>query len=263
VRARFISEPTDERAFIPARLDDNPHLDREAYLRSLAELDPLTRAQLLAGDWNAIAGGRFKPAWFKLRWRMHGTYLDVGCAGQRLYEPAKLLRFGTCDPAASATNASDYTVVSAWAVTPQMELVWLDCHRGRWEIPDQVPEIQKVYDRWGLSYVAVEACASNRGVYQLARRTRMAVKEVSPDGKDKLTRATKSLVLAESGRLVLPQHAPWVDDALAELTRFTGDERVDAHDDIVDTVAYAGRLMTGQEDLRNTGFAPRVMGGNR
>jgi hypothetical protein len=39
------------RAFVPARLADNPHLDRASYAQSLANLDEVTRAQLLHGDW--------------------------------------------------------------------------------------------------------------------------------------------------------------------------------------------------------------------
>jgi hypothetical protein len=38
------------RVFVPDRLDDNPHLDRAEYVASLAQLDPVTRARLLAGD---------------------------------------------------------------------------------------------------------------------------------------------------------------------------------------------------------------------
>lgn len=37
--------------FVPALLDDNPSLDREAYLESLLQLDELTRQQLLSGNW--------------------------------------------------------------------------------------------------------------------------------------------------------------------------------------------------------------------
>jgi hypothetical protein len=54
VRHRFLVEGRRHRRwFIPARIEDNPHLDRSAYMESLAALDPLTRAQLLEGDWNA------------------------------------------------------------------------------------------------------------------------------------------------------------------------------------------------------------------
>lgn len=68
VYQRFLVEgPEKGRRFFPATLDDNPHLDREDYLQSLAELDPLTRAQLLKGDWNArVDGNKFKRSWFKI-----------------------------------------------------------------------------------------------------------------------------------------------------------------------------------------------------
>jgi len=51
------------RAFIPARLDDNPYLDRQAYAASLNELDPVTREQLLKGDWRIVDRGDIYPMW--------------------------------------------------------------------------------------------------------------------------------------------------------------------------------------------------------
>lgn len=48
---RFVKEPSPSRAFVPARLDDNPHLDRAAYRLSLDALDPVTRRQLRDGEW--------------------------------------------------------------------------------------------------------------------------------------------------------------------------------------------------------------------
>lgn len=49
------------RAFVPAKLRDNPHLDQEAYEASLAELDDVTRAQLLEGDWQVRERGNIFP----------------------------------------------------------------------------------------------------------------------------------------------------------------------------------------------------------
>ena len=66
VRQRFLAEGRSrDRWFVPARLEDNPHLDRDAYVSSLQELDPYTRAQLLAGDWDAKPpGSKFRREWF-------------------------------------------------------------------------------------------------------------------------------------------------------------------------------------------------------
>ena len=56
---RFIVGSHPERAFIPAKLEDNPSLDIEEYERSLEHLDPTTRRQLRDGDWTARADGAF------------------------------------------------------------------------------------------------------------------------------------------------------------------------------------------------------------
>jgi len=69
VKARFITEESRVKncMFIPASLADNPHLDRESYIQSLMKLDPITREQLLSGNWDVRpAGGLFKREWLKL-----------------------------------------------------------------------------------------------------------------------------------------------------------------------------------------------------
>lgn len=66
VKRRYITEgPQHGRRFLPSLLVDNPSLNREEYLESLAELDPITRARLENGDWDAVPeGGMFKRSWF-------------------------------------------------------------------------------------------------------------------------------------------------------------------------------------------------------
>lgn len=51
------------RYFVPARLDDNPHLDKQEYELSLRELDPVTRAQLRRGDWQITTKGDILYMW--------------------------------------------------------------------------------------------------------------------------------------------------------------------------------------------------------
>lgn len=66
VKQRFVEPHDDEdRVFVPAKLADNPYLDTEEYLQSLAQLDAVTRAQLLEGNWDVLPeGNRFKREWF-------------------------------------------------------------------------------------------------------------------------------------------------------------------------------------------------------
>ncbi len=66
LKKRFITEgKKNNRVFIPAKIDDNPYLDRTSYLRSLSNLDPYTRSQLLDGNWDAKPpGAKFHRSWF-------------------------------------------------------------------------------------------------------------------------------------------------------------------------------------------------------
>lgn len=60
VKGRFIDPQVDgNRLFIPATMRENPHLDGDAYLQMLMELDPVTRAQLEHGDWEIQPSGNF------------------------------------------------------------------------------------------------------------------------------------------------------------------------------------------------------------
>lgn len=79
VKRRFIDPPDEDmtesekkrkanRIFIPSGLKDNPHLDQEDYMESMEELDAVTRAQLMNGDWDIAADGNmFKREWFDNR----------------------------------------------------------------------------------------------------------------------------------------------------------------------------------------------------
>lgn len=63
----FIEGEEKGRVFIGAGLADNPHLDAEQYKEALNELDPVTREQLLNGNWDIKeAGDMFSRNWFVL-----------------------------------------------------------------------------------------------------------------------------------------------------------------------------------------------------
>lgn len=75
VKERFISKPVyldpvdgrpRRRAFVPALMRDNPHLDHDEYRRSLAQLDELTRKVMEEGLWDVKAPGRlWRADWFE------------------------------------------------------------------------------------------------------------------------------------------------------------------------------------------------------
>lgn len=236
------------RQFFPATLDDNPNIDREEYIASLKEsgIDPLTLAQLLKGDWDAVAGGRFQKSWFRYFHR-DVDFIVLDGTGER-FKIQDRPRFITVDPAASTSNVADYTVISTWVLSPKGNLVWWKCKRFKAEIPDIIPVLQAEYRFAKPMFAGIEEVLSNRSVGQLARRSTdpvMIVRTLSPGGKDKLVRATPAITLAHDGRVFLPGDDPGfpLEDVLAELSRFTGNEKEDAHDDIVDSFSYAAELL--------------------
>lgn len=75
---RFVNPETKKPhvVFIPAGMDDNPFLDREAYEESLQELDPVTRARLRDGIWTIVRkGNMFRREWFE--------FVDAPPSGRR------------------------------------------------------------------------------------------------------------------------------------------------------------------------------------
>lgn len=66
-RRFFVDGAENGRVFIGAGLKDNPYLDAEEYKMALAELDPVTRAQLLDGNWEITENGdMFSRKWFNI-----------------------------------------------------------------------------------------------------------------------------------------------------------------------------------------------------
>jgi phage terminase large subunit-like protein len=265
VKTRYVKTPegrdpgTPDRQFFPATIADNPNLDRDDYVKQLREsgVDPLTLEQLLNGDWDAVAGGRFRRDWFGAFSRdPHGPDFvqlwRTDQAGRRSLVERFLwrncTRFQTCDPAASASSAADYFVLSTWLVSPRSHLLWWGCERDRLELPEQVALCQTSYARHRPAFVCIEEVMNQRGLAQMLRRSKapvMVVRGVTPGGRRKLEHALGAVVLASDGRLFLPEDDPAfpLDDVVGEVTRFTGDESLDANDDIVDTLSYAAEQL--------------------
>lgn len=87
-------EAAAARIFIPARLEDNPHLDQAAYRRSLAGLPRAERQQLLAGDWDTDTGDKvYDPAGVRAAFELGDVLDELETAGE-LPAPARPIRLG-------------------------------------------------------------------------------------------------------------------------------------------------------------------------
>jgi predicted phage terminase large subunit-like protein len=76
----FVEGKENGRIFIGAGLNDNPHLDADAYREALQELDPVEREQLLNGNWEIKASGDLLDR----RWFQIVPYHEVPTAATRV-----------------------------------------------------------------------------------------------------------------------------------------------------------------------------------
>jgi len=240
VRRRFIEEgPIAGRVYLPATLDDNPHLDREAYLRSLNELDPITRAQLLEGDWNVRSGRMFRREWFRI--------------AQERPAGVRLVRYW--DLAATEPKAGrdpDYTA-GALVGLDEAGNIWI-CHIVRARLsPGGVEELVRqtaTVDGPGVPiYIEEEPGASGKALIDHYQRRVLPGYTVrpAPASGSKVARAQPLAARAEAGQVYI-LNGPWVTGFLDEAEAFPEG----AHDDQVDAAAGACQVLWA---LQKVGFS--------
>lgn len=251
VKKRFIDKKTSVaagRAFIISKLEDNPHLDQSAYDTSLRELDPITRAQLRHGDWDIVANGVFKRAWFR-RHRTEGEFhrLITG-TNDKLVKISDCTRFLVVDVAGTeklkAGSDPDYTVIQVWDLTPDYDLVLLDQWRDQRETPEVEDEIVR-QSRAHECPAYVEEAGMGLGVIQTVRRRGISVKSLKPRGKTKLQRSHFAQIRMEAGTIYFPVSAMWMDAFESEVLTFPPPPN-SGHDDQVDDLSYAAQIAQQQ-----------------
>jgi predicted phage terminase large subunit-like protein len=246
-----------ERRFIPARLDDNPHLDKLAYRRSLDNLPAFERKQLLEGDWSEFQGNHFHPDTWP-RYKFQGDLFVL--PPHRILMASDVWRFAVVDPATDAKRTSDYTAILVCGVTPQGQLLILDVVRRQLDVGDIIPALAAVCRAWHpLAFVGMESVAFQKLLVREADKHPdiPPVRELKPKGQGKLARAVPAIVKAERSEIYLPDDdTPWLDDFTAEVAAFTGNS--DPHDDQADCLSY-GVIAQGSFGSTSTPDAPRIL----
>jgi predicted phage terminase large subunit-like protein len=138
------------------------------------------------------------------------------------------------DSAFKTGRENDYSVGLVFGVGPTGYYV-LDMSRKRLEFPALKREIEMLALRWKPDVVLVEDKASGTSLLQELRvGTRLPIQAIKVD-TDKTTRANAVTPLVESGRVFLPESAPWLANSLEEISSFPAAP----HDDMVDPLTQA------------------------
>lgn len=218
----------EKRLFIPATMDENPHLDREPYMEMLAELDPVTRAQLMSGDWKIEPAGNF----FLPTMKVVPPHQSHGQWGAK-----RIKRCRAWDMA--ATETGDYCVGVLIARDKKNRLYRVeDVVRVKAEPAKLERVLKATAARDGMQIPQViekeSGSAGKMALRDLRHRVfeKNPVFEVLPTG-NKLTRARLAASIVAGGDLELAPGA-WNDDFLSELIGFPGGQ----YDDQVDALAH-------------------------
>jgi predicted phage terminase large subunit-like protein len=186
-------------------------------------------------------GGIFQADHFRY-WSPRGDdiVLQLPGAVEKTVPRASLRTFGVVDLAATLKTTADYSVFALFGVTPDRQLLLLDRVRTRIEGPDHMPTLERLHEAWKPAFWGIERATFGLTLLQTAVRTgRIPVRELRPDG-DKVSRAYSASALAMGGRYYLPKQAPWLDEWVHEHLGFPNG----AHDDCVDTSAYAAKIVS-------------------
>ena len=232
VRAHFVdADITPDKGFVPSGLDDNPSLDRETYERSLANLDPITRAQLLRGDWTVrAAGGMFRREWF--------TLVEAAPFGPRVRY------WDLAATEAKPGKDPDWTVGALLAYVDGRTYI-CDMRRARLDPGGVERLVRSTAESDGVEvpvWIEQEPGSSGKLAIDYYQRHVLPEYSLKPDRVtgDKATRAAPLSSQAEAGNVSLVRGG-WIPDFLDEAETFPDG----SHDDQVDAVSGAyGKLAT-------------------
>ncbi len=211
-------------ALCPARYDET----------KLAEIQKKLGAYSFAALYQQrptpLEGGLFKREWFG-----RDQFIDRA--------PDGLQWARGYDLAVSMKTSADYTASFRCAFTRTGDLIIDGGFRKKIEFPDQLRYVVKRMVEERNTRHGIEKALHGQALVQALRRVPavrgVPLREIRPDN-DKFTRALGWAELAEAGKVYIVT-APWNNDFLDEVCRFTG--KGDAHDDQVDAVSIAVNML--------------------
>jgi predicted phage terminase large subunit-like protein len=202
-----------------------------------------------------VGGGQFKAQWFRY-FATQGEYYALGRGdGIKHVRVDACQIFATSDLAISTKQTADYTCLCVWAITPDRELLLLQCIHDRLDNPAQQKAITAVYHRYQPDFIQIESVAYQLSLVQQLRQQGLPIKEYRPV-KDKVARASSASVYYEGEQVFHPKNAPWLQEWEEELLLFPrarNDDRVDnasmACEHLAKPRAIGGMMLASDEEI--------------
>jgi predicted phage terminase large subunit-like protein len=151
-----------------------------------------------------LGGGIVKEFWFKERYRALPD------------QPAKIIQaWDTAQKAKEITHCP--WVCGTWYVIGNKYYL-ADVHREWMEYPTGKARAIELAAKWNVDIVIIEDKSSGSSLIQdLRNETKLNIRAFEPKG-DKITRLSTESLAIESGKVILPDDAPWLFDFIQEVT---------------------------------------------
>lgn len=229
-RSKHVFGPGDPRKaegelMFPERFPEAQVVELEKTMGSYAVAGQLQQRPAPRG------GGIIKTAWFR-------QYREL---------PPMEWRQIHADTAQKTGEENDYSVFQCWGRSVTGQAVLIDQIRGKWEAPELLTQARafwlkhKAIPCAPLRAMKVEDKVSGTGLIQTLRREGVAVVPVQRS-KDKVSRAYDAAAFIESGNVLLPEWADWLDGFMSEAATFPSgahDDQLDPMFDAVHDVQFA------------------------
>ena len=209
VKARFVDAESSIRPYIPAGIDDNPHLYNggEEYKAALQDLDEVTRAQLLEGKWIVATQGLIYPFQNSHHVKELPDFGDRGDGWRYVLG---------VDLGSSIERPTTAFVVIAWH--PEVpECVWVT---EAWKIAAQTPtDIARQIDQLRRKYDGINRIVVDEGALGLAYgeefRRRFAIPAYPAQKRDKqgFRKLLRGAIERGSVNIVAPTCKDLIDEA--------------------------------------------------
>lgn len=145
------------------------------------------------------------------------------------------------DTANKASELNDFSVCTTWGVQDE-KFYLIDVFRKRLTYPDLKRAVVALRDRFDPNKLLIEDKSSGTALIQeLKSEFVYGVEAYQPaPGSDKYLRIAAQSIKFESGRVILPTEAPWLEEYVREIAGFPGGK----HDDQVDSTAQALEVLS-------------------
>lgn len=214
---RFVLKPPPNAIIKKTNYTDNPFISSTLLQEALICRDqtPETYRHIWLGEPRLNAGGMVRTSWFQ-RFRTPP-------------EQFQLISF-SLDTASTESEFNDPSVIGVWGMT-QRAYYLIDVWVGYQELPELKRTVMSYAGKYNPNEILIENKSSGIALRQvLAAETRLPLIAINPD-ESKVDRLNRCTPVIESGKVFIPESAPWVPAFLNEMSVFPSKKH---HDDQVD-----------------------------